>query len=82
MVASSSLKRLMYALSVSFIPYLILAKRFRGVAYFLAPWNWRMNNPESCVQEVTVSGSICWNHFLVVAVSMTVKHLHSARDDT
>ena len=34
-----------------------------------------MNNPESCVQEVTVSGSICQNHFLVVAVSVTVKHV-------
>ena len=29
-----------------------------------------------------VSGSICLNHFLVVTVKVTVKHLHRARDET
>ena len=82
MVANSSLKRLTYALSVSFDPYLMLAKQLSGVAYFLAPWNWRINNPESCVQEVTVFGLICLNHFLAVAVNVTTKHLHRALDET
>ena len=82
MVANSSLKRLTYALRVSFGLCLILAKRLNGVAYFLTPWNWHINNPESCVQEVTVSGSICLNHFLVVAINVTAKHLHRAHDET
>ena len=76
------MKHLTYALSVSFGPYLMLAKRLKGVAYFLAPWNWRINNPKSWVQEATISGSICLNHFLVVAVNVTVNHLHRARDET
>ena len=41
-----------------------------------------MNNPKSCVQEVIVSGSICLNHFLAVAVNVTAKHRHRARDET
>ena len=82
MVASSSLKRLMYSLRVSFGPYLMLAKRLNGLAYFLAPWNWCINNLENCVQEATVSGSICLNYFLAVVVNVTTKHLHRARDET
>ena len=82
MVTNSSLKYLTYALSVSFDPCMILAKQLKEVAYFLALWNWRMNNPETCVQEVMVSGSICQNHFLVVAVNVTVKHRHRSRDKT
>ena len=82
MVASSSLKRLTYALKVSCSPYLMLARRLKGVAYFLAPWNRRMNSPKSCVQEATVLGSICLNHFFTVAVNVTVKHRHRARDET
>ena len=39
MVASFSLKRLTYALSGSFDPCLMLAKRLREVAYLFAPWN-------------------------------------------
>ena len=60
----------------------MLAKRLNGVAYFLAPWNWLINNPESSVQEATVTGSICLNHFLAVDVDVTAKHLHCARDET
>ena len=41
-----------------------------------------MNNPESCVQEATVSGSICLNHFLAIAVNMTAKHQHRASNET
>ena len=41
-----------------------------------------MNNPESCVQEATGSGSIYLNHFLVVAVNVTIQHRHRARDET
>ena len=82
MVANSSLKCLTYALRVSFGSHLMLAKRLNEVAYFLAPWNWRINNSESCVQEVTVLGLICRNHFLVVAVKVTAKLLHHARDET
>ena len=82
MVASSSLKRVTYALNVSFGPCLMLANQLNGVAYFLAPWNWRINNPESCVQEVTVLGLIFLNHFLAMAINVTVKHLHRARNET
>ena len=82
MVANSSLKRLTYALSVSLDPCLMLATRLKGVAYFLTPWNWCMNNPESCVEEATISGSICLNHFSAVAVNVTAKHQHWAHDET
>ena len=82
MVANSSLKPLTYALSVSFDPCLMLAKQLRGVTYFLAPWNWSINSPKSYVQEATVSGSMCLNHFLAVVVNVTAKHLHRARDET
>ena len=81
-VANSSLKHLTYTLRVSFSPCLILVKWLNGVAYFLAPWNWCMNSPESCIQEVIVLGSICLNHFLVAADSVTAKHLHHACDET
>ena len=67
---------------VSFGPYLMLAKQLSGVAYFLAPWYWRKNNLESCVQEVTVSGSIYLNHFLAITANVTTKHLHRARHKT
>ena len=82
MVASSSLKRLTSTLRVSLGLYLMLAKRLNGVAYILAPWNWRINNPESCVQEARISSSIFLNHFLAVAINVTTKHLHHARDET
>ena len=72
----------MYALSVSFDPCLMLAKWLSGVVYFLAPCNWCINNPESYVQEVIVSSSICLNHFLAVTVNVTAKHLYHARDET
>ena len=81
-IANSSLKHLTYALSVLFGRCLILAKRLSRVAYFLAPQNWCMNNPESCVQGVMVLGLICLNHFLVVAVSVMAEHLHLACDGT
>ena len=82
MVASYSLKHLTYTLRVLFGLCLILAKQLNEVAYFLVPWNWHMNNPESYVQEAIVSGLICLNHFLVVAVNVIVKHLHHAHDET
>ena len=82
MVANSSLKRLTYTLSVLLDPYLMLAMLLKGVVYFLAPWNWRMNDPESCVQEAIVSGLICLNHFLAVVVNVTAKYRHWALDET
>ena len=41
-----------------------------------------MNNPDSCVQEATVSGLIYLNHFFAVVVSVTAKHRHRARVET
>ena len=78
MVANSSLKLLTYALSVLLDPCLMMARRLKGVSYFLAPWNWRMNNLRSCVQEATISGSIFLKHFLAVAINVTAKHRHRA----
>ena len=60
----------------------MLAKLFKGVAYFFAPWNWSINNLESCFQEATVLSSIYLNHCLVVAVNVTAKYLHRACDET
>ena len=69
-------------LGVLFDPSLMLAKQLSRVVYFLAPWNWSINNPKSYVQEVTLLSLICLNHCLVVAVNVTAKHLHRACDET